>query len=176
MSDPRATALVALRIGVAMLLVAGVGAIAHLPLGAPPDHAALRIALRTPLAQIEVCRDRSDEELAALPRHMRQRRDCAITTVDYRLTVEVDDRVLVDRVVVHRGVRRNRPLVADELLTVAPGSRRVVVRFAPEATQATIDGGAELATARFDNTLELVAGRVSILALAADGGSFLLSK
>jgi len=40
--EPRAVALVALRIAVAMLVVAGVGVLAHLPLGEPAAGAQSR--------------------------------------------------------------------------------------------------------------------------------------
>jgi len=174
-SDLRGRFLVALRIAVAVVLAAGVGALAHLPFGDPPDEAALRIALRTPHAQVETCRDRSDEELSALPRHMRQRRLCEVTTVDYHLRVEVDGRTVVDRTVVHRGVRHNRPLVADELLPVAPGSRRVLVRFAPVAKDSIPVESPDLVTAFFDESVDFTVGRVRILALDPDGESFRLS-
>lgn len=176
MPEPRALslALAALRIAVAMLLVAGVGWIAHLPLGEPAAGAALRVALRTPLAQVEICRDRPAEELAALPVHMRQPRLCEVTAIDYRLRVTVDGRTVVDRLLAHRGVRKNRPLVADETISAVPGVHRVVVRFEPESA---IPPGADappLVTALFDSDVELVAGRVRLLALAGDGASFRL--
>jgi hypothetical protein len=174
--EPRALslALVALRIAVAMLLVAGVGWIAHLPLGEPAAGAAMRVALRTPLAQVEICRDRPAEELAALPVHMRQPRICEVTTIDYRLRVVVDDRIVVDRLLAHRGVRKNRPLVADETVALAPGIHRVVVRFEPESEIPAGADGPPLATALFDAEVELEPGRVRLLALADDGASFRL--
>jgi len=172
--EPRAVALVALRIAVAMVVVAGVGVLAHLPLGEPAAGAALRVALRTPRAQVEICRDRTAEELAALPVHMRQPRACEVTTIDYRLHVTIDGHTVVDRLLVHRGVRKNRPLVADETIPAAPGARRIVARFEPESA---IPPGADappLATARFDADVELVPGRIRLLTLAADGASFRL--
>jgi hypothetical protein len=172
--DPRLLALVAVRIAVAMLLVAGVGALAHLPLGEPPAGAVLRVALRTPHARIEICRDRTPEELAALPVHMRQPRRCETTAIDYRLRVTVDGRTVVDRLLAHRGVRRNRPLVADETLPLAPGPHRIVAEFAPASETAAEPGTPPLPAATFAGEVELVRGRVRLLALAEDGASFRL--
>jgi hypothetical protein len=161
--DARTVALVALRLAVAVAAMAGVGAIAHLPLGEPPREAALRVALRTSLGQVEICHDRTAEELAALPAHMRQARTCEITTVDYRLRVTVDGRPLVDRAVVHHGVRRNRPLVVDELRRLAPGVHRVEVRFEPAASE--IVGAGELPRAVYEGEVDFAAGRIRLLTL-----------
>lgn len=175
MPEPRDVALVALRIAVAMLLVAGVGAIAHLPLGETPDGAALRVALRTPHAQIETCRDRTPEELAALPVHMRQLRICQINTIDYRLQVAIDGRSVVDRAVVHHGVRRNRPLVADVTVPAEPGAHRVLVRFAPTSPVEPAAGAPPLPDATFDADVDFPPGRIRVLTLGADGASFRLA-
>jgi hypothetical protein len=170
----RRIALVALRLAVGALLVAGVGALAHLPLGAAPADSALRVVLRTQHAKVEICRDRTAEELAALPAHMRQPRDCRETAVDYRLRVAIDGRTLVDRVVAHEGVRRNRPLVADESIPAAAGVHRIAVEFTPVSEIASTPGVPVLPAASFDDTVELTAGRVQLLALAHDGASFQL--
>jgi hypothetical protein len=170
--DARTLGLGVVRLAVAVAAMAGVGAIAHLPLGEPPREGALRVALRTSLGQVEICRDRSEEELAALPAHMRQRRICEITTVDYRLRVAVDSRPLVDRVVVHRGVRRNRPLVVDELRRVAPGVHRVEVRFEPAAN--AVDGAGELPRAVYEAEVDFAAGRIRLLTLDAGAAAWTL--
>lgn len=163
MPDARSVGLSALRLAVAVAAMAGVGAVAHLPLGAPPRDAALRIALRTSLGQSEVCRDRTAAELAALPAHMRQPRICEVTTVDYRLRVEIDGRALVERAVHHRGVRHNRPLVVDELLRVEPGSHHVSIRFEP--ADPAVAGASELPRAAHDASIVFVAGRIRRLSL-----------
>lgn len=163
MPDPRSVGLVALRIAVAVVAMAGVGAIAHLPLGEPPREAALRIALRTSLGQVEVCRDRSAEELAALPAHMRLPRVCEIRTVDYRLRLSIDGEPKLDRTVEHRGVRRNRPLVVDELLRLEPGRHRVDLSFEPVA--GAIAGAAELPRADHGTEVDFAAGRIRLFTL-----------
>lgn len=127
--------------------VAAVALASRLPVGADPGHAELRLALRTAAARLEVCRERSDEELERLPAHFRVRRECDEIPVDYRLTVEVDGESRLDRVVSHRGVRRTRPLAVDEAFTVQPGRRRVEIAFLPvppsRLAAAASEGGRE---------------------------------
>ena len=162
----RAAARLAARLATAAALVAAVGALAHLPLGEPVRDAALRVDLRTQLAKVVLCTERSAAELAELPVHMRQARDCRETAIDYRLRVAVDGVVLADRRIAHRGVRHNRPLIVGELFRVAPGDRRVEVEFSPLPPEGFTGELGELPSYRLDERLELAAGRVAIVALA----------
>ena len=131
MSELRRWARVSAGAAFAVAAVAAVALASRLPVGTDPGHAELRLALRTAAARLEVCRERSDEELERLPAHFRVRRECDEIPVDYRLTVAVDGRTLLDRAVSHRGVRRTRPLAVDEALAVQPGRRRVEIAFVP---------------------------------------------
>ena len=153
---------VAARVAIGALIVGGVGALAHLPLGAAPTDAALRVVLRTQQARIEICRERTADELARLPAHMRQARDCRETAVDYRLRVAIDGRTLIDRVVAHRGVRRNRPLFLDERMRVAPGRRRVEIEFAPIAGGDLGDAARDLPRYRTDREITFEVGRIVV--------------
>jgi len=157
----------ALRLALPLALMAVIATLAHLPVGAPPEGAALRLALRTAAARVEVCRDRSAQELAALPAHMRQVRVCEETAVDYRLRVAIDGAVRLDRRVTHRGVRRTRPLVVDVDLPVAPGERLLEVEFLPVDPPA--EAVASLPAATFAARVDFAPGRIQLLALAADG-------
>jgi hypothetical protein len=161
----RSAARLAARLAAAAAIVAAVGALAHLPLGEAPAEAGLRVDVRARSAKLELCTERSPAELAALPAHMRQARDCRETAVDYRLRVAVDGAVLVDRPVAHRGVRRNRPLVAGELLRVPAGARRVEIEFTPIVPEGAGDAAGSLPSWRLDETVTLGAGRVAIAAV-----------
>lgn len=152
------------RLALSMGLVAGIGALAHLPLGSRSSEAALRVALRTQRARVEICRDRTEAELASLPVHMRQRRVCAETAANYRLVVRVDGVDRLDRLVTHRGIRRNRPLVVDELFAVAPGEHEVEIRFTPELAGAPA-GAAELASYALADRVAFPRGRIRIASL-----------
>jgi hypothetical protein len=144
-----------------------IAAIAHLPVGEPAPGSALRLALRTAAARVEVCRDRTAAELAALPAHMRQVRVCTETAVDYRLTVALDGVSRLDRRVEHRGVRRTRPLAVDAELPVSAGHHRVEVDFLPIDPPA--EAAATLPAPRFDAEVDFAAGRVVLLSLAPSG-------
>ncbi len=157
----------ALRLAVPLALMAALSTLAHLPVGAPPEGAALRLALRTAAARVEICRDRTADELAALPAHMRQARVCEETAIDYRLRVAIDGDVVLDRRVTHRGVRRTRPLVVDVDLPVAPGGRLLEVEFLPVDPPA--DAAGSLPAATFAESVDFAPGRIRLLALEADG-------
>lgn len=123
----------------ALAAIAGVALASRMPVGDDAKHAELRLALRAPDARLEICRDRSAEELERLLAHFRVARVCDEIPVDYRLTVEIDGTGRLDRVLRHRGARRTRPLAVDEALEVAPGPRRVAIRFAPIPPAALAD-------------------------------------
>lgn len=167
MPDPRAVLRALAGLAIALAAMGGISALAHLPVGAEPRGAALRLALRTARARIEVCRDRSAAELAALPAHMRQPRLCEETAVDYRLRLVLDGVVRADRRVTHSGIRRTRPLVVDELLPVAAGAHRLEVAFTPVDPPAA--GAEALPRPTFEGTVDFPAGRIRLLALGADG-------
>lgn len=157
----------ALRVAVPLALVSAIAAIAHLPVGEPAPGSALRLALRTAAARVEVCRDRTAAELAALPAHMRQPRICTETAVDYRLTVAIDGVARLERTIEHRGVRRTRPLTVDAELPVGAGRHRVAVDFLPIDPPA--EAAATLPAPRFDAEVDFAAGRVALLSLAPNG-------
>ena len=147
-----------LRGSVAAVVMAAIGAIAHLPLGAAPTASALRIALRTQHARVELCHEPTETELAGLPMHMRQKRICTETAIDFRLKIAVDGATRVDRLISHRGVRRNRPLVVDELLAVAPGTRRVAIEFTPIRPEGFEGAFESVAAYRLDEPVDAPVG------------------
>ncbi|MFN7940380.1 MAG: hypothetical protein U0X73_02180 [Thermoanaerobaculia bacterium] len=157
-------------LALAAALVAAVGALAHMPLGAPATAAALRLALRAEHAKIEICRDLTESELAQLPAHMRQRRQCQETAIDYRLRVTIDGTSRLEREVRHKGVRRTRPLAVEEQLEIPPGRHDVEVEFRPvPPAGAPAEATAELGSPRFTGVVEFPRGRVRILVLGPGG-------
>ncbi len=152
------------RFVVSGFLVLGVGHLAHLPLGREPAEAALRLAIRTAAAKLEVCRDRSPAELAELPVHMRLPRVCEDRPVTYRLEVWLDGTLRHSALASKRGLRADRPLVIEETLLAAPGTHAVRIRFAPELTSELSSAElAELPHGELEESLELAAGRVALV-------------
>lgn len=122
----------ALQVGFSALLLAVVVLLGQVPWGSSTGEAVLRLALRTVHGKVEVCRERSAEELAALPPHMRQAEICDTYPVGYRLRVELDGRLLVDESVSPGGMRQDRPHNVDREFIVDSGTSRLAVTFRPE--------------------------------------------
>ena len=86
----------------------------------------LRVAWSARPERIETCRQRSDEELARLPQHMREPLVCEGTTAEYRLQVRVDGALVSDRVLRGGGLRRDRRLYVLEELPLPPGKTTTI--------------------------------------------------
>ncbi len=115
----------------ALAIVAGVALASRAEMGEPARGAELRLALRAARARLEICRQRTAEELARLPAHLRAPEDCDEVAIDYRLVVEIDGERRLDQVVSHRGVRRTRPLAVEEAVAIPPGRHGLEVTFLP---------------------------------------------
>lgn len=150
------------------LALGAVARIARWPVGRVAQSSELRLALRSASARVEICRDRTPEELAALAAHLRSLRICTETPVDYRLRVSIDGRSRLDRVVRHRGVRRTRPLAVDEAIAVEPGSFGVEIRFDPEVAT-PVESLPDLAALRLSTRIEFRAGRARLVRIAEHG-------
>jgi hypothetical protein len=114
----------------AAALMAGMVWASNAPLTAhrSPDSI-LRLAWSARPERVEDCRQRSPEELARLPQHMRQPIVCEGTTAEYRLQVRIDGRLVADRVVHGGGLRRDRRLYVFEEVALPPGEAAIDVRF-----------------------------------------------
>ena len=114
----------------AAALMAGVIWASNAPLTAhrSPDSI-LRLAWSARPERVEDCRQRSPEELAQLPQHMRQPIVCEGTTAEYRLQVRIDGRLVADRVVHGGGLRRDRRLYVFEEVALPPGEAAIAVGF-----------------------------------------------
>ncbi len=162
------------RLGFTALLFVAIAALGQIPFGEVPKQAYLRLALRTTEAQIEICRDRTPEELEALPAHMRQPRACDRHAIPHRLHVSLDGETVLDQILEPRGARSDRPLVFDHQIAVEPGAATLAVSFAPAASAA--DGASvELAEAlaraerhELEQPVQLEAGRIILVRLDGD--------
>lgn len=95
-----------------------------------PDDAVLRLTWSARPERIENCRPRTAEELAALPRHMRQPMVCeGVTAAQYRLIVRRDDAVIADEVVRGGGLRHDRLLYVFHEIAMTAGDVAIDVRF-----------------------------------------------
>jgi hypothetical protein len=147
---------------VAIGAVWAVESLGRAEVGEDPRMGAIRVALRSAQARVETCRDRSEEELARLPAHMRTPRACEEVAVDYRLSLEVDGRQEFTGVLSHSGLRRTRPLVFDRLLLLPPGERRMRVELVP-ATPFAGDEAAALPRVQWTGAVTVEPGRIALL-------------
>jgi hypothetical protein len=99
--------------------------------------ALIRLSWRTATAFVEECRVVAAEELETLPLHMRRERICEGRLLPYRLLVEHDGAVVLERLVHGAGARQDRPLSVFEELRVPAGVHRVRVRWLPERAAET---------------------------------------
>lgn len=153
-------------IGSAMLALLVI--ITHVNVSDPTGGAILGIAVRTMAGTVQDCRQLTDVEKAALPRHMQRNEICETRAAPYRLEVRVDGETRLDRVYRAAGIRGDRPLTVDERIGVAQGSRAVSIRLAP------VDGetAENLPVFTFDQTVELPEGRIRFARLEGTTGGF----
>ncbi len=89
-----------------------------------PDAARLRLSWSARPERIEVCRTLTEEELALLAEHMRQRVVCEGVFATYLLRIEVDGRTIGESVIRGAGLRNDRPLYLLRDYVVPPGEHR----------------------------------------------------
>ena len=152
-------------------LFALVALLSHLPIG--PETAEgtrLRLALRTLSGTATTCRQRTAEELEALPIHMRQLEECKVFGIPYRFRVSIDGSVVVDRIERAAGVRGDRPLVLGESIVTSVGQHQILVSLTPVPAGSGDSEDFRAAVAKapqfeFDEVTEFSAGRIVLLAL-----------
>ncbi len=115
---------------VATIMVAAFSRVPYPPVS--PDYAVVRLAWRAPGQRIEQCRRMTEEELQRLPVHMRREETCAQQILPYRLSVFLDDSLVLALTIRAAGAHRDRPLYVYEELTAKPGRRKLTVRFSRE--------------------------------------------
>lgn len=164
--------LLAAALTAAVLLV--VVLLGQVPFGRPSDRATLRLALRTVQGKIEVCRDRTPEELAALPAHMRQPRSCDEVAPPYRLRVAIGLRTVLDEQFEPGGLRGDRPIIVDRRVVHSPGKARVQIDFEPvldeSARLSLAQSGSELPSYALDRQIELLGDRILLVQLDEAAG------
>lgn len=124
---------IALAMGLALVasfltLVAAASRLPHQPRGA--GDAQLVVSLRQAGDMVERCRDRSPEELAALPAHMRNPRVCSRGRAPVRVRVAIDGEVMLLKAFPAAGLWSDGQSFAIQNLRIAPGTHHVQVAVA----------------------------------------------
>jgi hypothetical protein len=135
------------RLALAVLALGLVGLLSDLPQGSPSRAGLLRLAWRTVGEQVQLCRQRSAEELSRVAPHMRQPLECRQRTLPYRLEVRVDDAPRIAHPVRSVGARGDRPLFVQEELPLEPGAHALEIAFGPAPELAVGSEGIATASA-----------------------------
>lgn len=129
--------------------IAGISLMAYLSAAPIPYHAnesaRLRLSWSARPERIEVCRTLSDDELARLAEHMRQRVSCDGVFATYTLRIAVDGNAIDESVIRGAGLRNDRPLYLLRDYIVPPGTHRFQVTLTRR--EKTDDDAAAFATA-----------------------------
>lgn len=96
--------------------------------GSDPDFGILRLSWKTVGEKIHVQADQQDEDV---PVHMRANQGSADRMRDYRLTVEIDGKVWMDKLLRPPGLHHDRPISVFEELKLPPGEHAVWLKFWP---------------------------------------------
>ena len=145
------------------LVLAALGWVSRAPYDAPgSDDALLRLSWRMQSAESQVCRDRTQAELDALPAHMRTPQVCESRPLVYELESTIDDGPEEERRVRAAGARGDRPLVVWHEVRLEPGRHRVRVHFHRE-------GGTTAEQLTFDGAVDAVPGKVVLITLDETG-------
>lgn len=132
----------ALATGVSALLALGLLGATALPVGwHDGDHGALRLSWRARPERVEVCREPSEEELARVAEHMRQRLVCEGSSASYLLRVVIDDVVLDTAVVRGGGLRHDRLIQLLRDYPLPAGVHRIAVTL--DRRELVADDGAD---------------------------------
>ncbi len=94
------------------------------------DDAQLRLSWSAMPERIEVCRTLSEEELAGLAEHMRQRVQCEGTSASYDLRVSADGDEIATARIRGGGLRHDRPIHLLREYPLPAGRHRIQVTFA----------------------------------------------
>jgi len=112
----------------AVIVAGGVGIVSDLGYASPRvEGSELIVTFKHPGRIEENCRERTPEELARIPVHMRQARVCDRERASVRMRVKMDDRVLVEKAYAPKGIWHDGNSVAVETIPVAPGAHAIEV-------------------------------------------------
>ena len=134
------------------------------------DSARLRLSWRLRGEKIESCRNRTEEELARLPVHMRTPQICTSKLLSYRLIVEVED-VRTDTVrIVPAGAKGDRPIFVLHDIMLPPGNHEVEVEFEPE------DVASRHEPLEFEGVVHARPGSIALITIAPNARALILRQ
>lgn len=152
---------------VTLALVLGTAALSAWPAwqSLPEDHALLRLSFTH--SGVRNCRDRTEDELASLPRNMRSGQICERRRAPVTVEIDIDGATVFAEDLHPSGIAGSGPSRAYERFELAQGRHSVSLRLRddPALTEFTHH-------AQFD--IEAVAGESIAIDFDAAGGGFFL--
>lgn len=143
----------------AALLTLPIIALSRLPYSpAGGDAAVLRLSWRMNITAREQCRPRTQQELDALPVHMRTPEVCTRDAADYFLITRIGTAALDTVQLIRGGVKGDRPLFVQRETPVESGTHAVVVEL-----QRVNGDSVRHALLRLDTVIDFEAGAVRLV-------------
>jgi hypothetical protein len=134
------------------------------------DAARLRMSWRLRGEKIESCRNRTEEELAALPVHMRTPQICTSKLLSYRLIVEVEG-LRTDTVrILPAGAKGDRPIFVLHDIMLPPGDYEVEVEFEPE------DVASKHEPMEYEGVVHARPGSIALITIAPNARALVLRQ
>lgn len=131
----------------------------------PDDHGALRLSFAH--SGVRNCRDRTEEELAALPRNMRNAQLCDRRRAPVRIEMDIDGTTVYATDVFPTGLAGSGPSRVYERFELPAGNRKLALRLQDDPSNPGFDFEAE-----FD--ISLGAGEsIAVDFDAASGGFYI---
>lgn len=155
----------------ATAIVAFIGLLSRLPAGTPSEDGLLRLSWRLSNQTIKNCRQRTQEELAKLPQHMRLAEVCEYTPLGYRLSVTIDGNPSPEQIIKPGGLHHDRPIYVDRDVRLSPGNHEVTISFVPEREVEN-----RVAHLTFSGGVNIEAGRLSLIHLTPDQTQLVLKS
>lgn len=158
-------------IAVALLATATVGLGSRAPYSPPGSEASLlRLSWRLRGDRNEECRPRTDEELAALPAHMRSPEICKGHLVSYLLTLRIDDAPPLRRTFVPAGAKGDRPIFVMHDQPLTASEHTIGIEFTP------MEGEGERAPLEFHARIRVVPGQIVLITMSGDATTLLMRR
>ena len=131
------------------------------------QQAVLRVSLLHPGVPLHDCRQRSAEELAKLPAHMRVAQDCPRERSPVYVHVTLDDRTVIDETFAPSGLARDGAAAGYRRLLIPAGAHRIGVGVNDDARHADVFKTAE-------QSMQVVPGQVVLIDFDPGRGGVLI--
>jgi hypothetical protein len=121
-----------------------------------PGESLVKLTFKHPGRIQEDCRERTPQELARMPVHMRKAKDCERTRPPVYVEFSLDGNLLLARTFPPTGIMKDGPSYAYETFPVPPGSHKVVVNMRDSLRKEGYDHS-------FERDIPLAPGAVAVI-------------